>query len=142
MHSPTAVPRMPASASGVSTQRSSPKVSRRPAVARKTPPARPTSSPITSTFGSRASSWWRQSLIASTNVSSLVGKDPPQLGQVGVERARRCGERVREQELRIGIGLLLGADDRLAHELRRLAADVVAKLVGEHAAPLQVALEA
>ncbi len=41
MQRPIAVPRIPASASGVSTQRSAPNLSRSPAVARKTPPARP-----------------------------------------------------------------------------------------------------
>src|SRR6476659_5733537 len=142
MHRPTAVPRMPASASGVSTQRSSPKVSRSPAVARKPPPARPTSSPMTSTFSSRPSSWWRQSLIASTRVSSLTGKDPPQLCEVVVERARRMRECGCEENGRVGIGLGLRLRDRVAHELSRLLADRVAHLVGEQPAPLEVALVA
>src|SRR5436190_2826320 len=111
MQSPTAVPRMPASASGVSTQRSGPNLSRSPAVARKTPPARPTSSPITITFSSRASSTWKQSLIASTRVSSLT-QDPPQLGEVGLEARGRVGERMLEDEClvgrRLGLGLRYG----------------------------------
>ena len=46
---PIAVPMMPASASGVSKQRSAPNSSCRPAVARNTPPNCPTSSPSTTT---------------------------------------------------------------------------------------------
>src|SRR5436853_115527 len=88
MQSPTAVPRIPASASGVSTHRSAPYLSRSPAVARKTPPARPTSSPITITFGSRPSSTWKASLIASTSVSSLTER-LPQLGEVARDRVAR-----------------------------------------------------
>src|SRR5918999_4456567 len=101
MQSPTAVPMIPASASGVSTQRSAPNLSRRPAVARKTPPALPTSSPITITFSSRPSSTWKQSLIASTSVSSLT-EDPPQLTQVLVEARRRLDERVLEEQPWVG----------------------------------------
>ena len=101
MQSPTAVPRIPASASGVSTQRSGPKRSRSPAVARKTPPARPTSSPITITSSSRSSSTWKQSLIASTSgraqpspstLLSSRGRQP--------ERGGRIDERVLEEERR------------------------------------------
>src|SRR3954451_5729481 len=100
MQSPTAEPRIPASASGVSTQRSGPKRSRSPAVARKTPPARPTSSPSTSTDGSRSSSTWKQSLIASTMLSSAnpAPEDAAQLGEVVLERGGRLGERVLEDE--------------------------------------------
>src|SRR6476660_2604688 len=97
---------IPASASGVSTQRSGPKRSRRPAVARKTPPARPTSSPSTITFSSRPSSTWKASLTASTRVSSA--KDPLQLGEVGLERRRRVDVGVREDERGVGRGLGLG----------------------------------
>src|ERR671931_1005348 len=89
MQRPTAEPRIPASASGVSTHRSGPKRSRRPAVARKTPPARPTSSPITSTDGSRSSSTWNASLIASTMLSSAIAEEPPQLLEHDAERGRR-----------------------------------------------------
>src|SRR2546423_2702203 len=100
MQRPTAEPRIPASASGVSTQRSGPKRSRSPAVARKTPPARPTSSPITSTSASRSSSTWKASLIASTTVSSAI-EHPPQLGQVLLEGGRRVDERMREHQRRV-----------------------------------------
>src|SRR5919197_2822552 len=116
MQSPTAVPRIPASASGVSTQRSAPNLSRRPAVARKTPPARPTSSPITSTDSSRSSSTWRPSLIASTRVRSAT-EDPLQLLEVGGERRRRVGVCVLECRLDAGLVLGLGRANPLAHDL-------------------------
>src|SRR5436190_17603045 len=137
MQSPTAVPRIPASASGVSTQRSCPYLSRRPAVARKTPPARPTSSPITITDESRPSSTWKASLIASTSVSSLT-EDPPQLGEVVRERRRRIDVRVLEQERRVGGRFRLGSRDPFTHRLRRLGARRFGELVREHAEPSQV----
>src|SRR5262249_37787172 len=122
MQSPTAVPRIPASASGVSTQRSGPKRSRRPAVARKTPPARPTSSHITLTESSRASSTWKQSLIASTSRSSDKGAshDAAQLREIRGERLRRVRVGVVEDERDVGVGLRLGVGDPLAHQLERL----------------------
>src|SRR6266851_3633630 len=122
MHSPTAAPRMPASARGVSTQRFSPKRSRRPAVARKTPPARPTSSPITSTESSRASSTVSASLIASRSVSSAIAADPLELGLRG----------------RLGLGL----GDAAAHQVGRLRPHRLGPLVGEQAEAPQVALVA
>src|SRR5207237_503042 len=124
MQRPTALPRIPASASGVSTQRSGPKRSRKPAVARKTPPARPTSSPMTRTDSSRSSSTWNASLIAST-IESSATEDPPQLLEVGAERGRRVGVRVREEELRIGRRLGLGLRDPAAHQLLRLGAHLL-----------------
>src|SRR5437870_4913212 len=135
MQSPTAVPRIPASASGVSTQRSGPKRSRSPAVARKTPPARPTSSPITSTSRSRSSSTCRQSLTASTIESSATraSEDPPQLGQVGGERRRRLGQRVLEEEGRIGRRLGLRGLDSPPHQVRRLEARLLRELVRQDA---------
>src|ERR671936_1231887 len=136
MQRPTAVPRIPASASGVSTQRSGPNVSRSPAVARKTPPARPTSSPITSTESSRASSTWKASLIASTMKSSGT-EDPPQLLEVGAERRRRVDGRVLEQERDVRRRFRLGRGDRLAHDGQRLVPD----LAGERVRQLRVAAE-
>src|SRR6059036_1095716 len=126
MQSPTAAPRMPASASGVSTQRSAPKRSRRPAVARKTPPARPTSSPITSTESSRASSTWKQSLIASTISSSANGasEDSTQVGEVGREGGRRIRVGVVEQQREIRVWLRLRFGDALAHGLERILFDL------------------
>src|SRR6476646_4700586 len=134
MQRPMAVPRMPASASGVSTHRDSPKRSSKPAVARKTPPARPTSSPMTMTSSSRSSSTWKASLIASTMRSSAT----PTLAQVG--RRRYVG--VVEDQTRIGIGLRLGGGDSCAHELGRLGLDRRVELVTEDAETTEVALVA
>src|SRR3954468_13287433 len=144
MHSPTAVPRIPASASGVSTQRSAPKRSRSPAVARKTPPARPTSSPITSTDGSRSSSTWKQSLIASTIESSAkrAPEDAPQLGEVALERGGRVGEGVLEQEPDVRLRLRLGSGDPRAHHVERLAPDRLREVVREDPRAAEVALVA
>src|SRR5215468_9029360 len=136
IQSPTAVPRIPASASGVSTQRSGPKRSRRPAVARKTPPARPTSSPMTMTESSRASSTWKQSLIASTMRSSANGAthDAAQLSEIRRKRLRRVRVRVFEDEREVGVRLRLGFCDPAPHQLERLATDLRVELVVEQAA--------
>src|SRR5215218_814603 len=117
MQRPTAPPMIPASASGMSTQRSGPKRSRSPAVARKTPPARPTSSPRTRTLSSRSISTWSASLTASTR--NLSAKNPPQLREIVRERRRRIGVGVLEDEgdVRLGLGLRLG--DALTHDLER-----------------------
>src|SRR6185503_2951423 len=61
---PTALPMMPASASGVSNTRSGPNSSYSPEVARKTPPNLPTSSPRTTTRLSRRISLRNASLTA------------------------------------------------------------------------------
>src|SRR5215831_18975298 len=122
MQSPTAAPRIPASASGVSTQRSGPKRSRSPAVARKTPPARPTSSPITSTSSSRASSVCSASLTASTSVSSAIS-----------ERGRRVDVGVVEEQLGIGGRLRLGGGDPVAKRLFRFRANGRGRLLAQHA---------
>src|SRR5918999_5915027 len=139
--SPIAVPRIPASARGVSTQRSGPKRSRNPAVARKTPPARLTSSPMTITFASRSSSTWKQSLTASTKVR-LLTENPPQLGEVALERGRWVRKRAVEEERDVRGGFRLGLGDSLAHRVRRLGADLVDEIVTEHADPPQVPLVA
>src|SRR5690606_23244085 len=55
---------MPDSASGVSMTRLSPKSFCRPSVTRNTPPSLPTSSPMTTTFGSDSSARRSDSLIA------------------------------------------------------------------------------
>src|SRR5918998_6191734 len=137
---PTAVPRIPASASGVSTQRSGPKRSRSPAVARKTPPARPTSSPITITFSSRSSSTWKQSLIASTRSFSAIAEHPSQLRQLLVERGRWVRERVLEEQSDVSRRLGFGLSDPLAHHVQRLGADLLGPIVREDPHPHQVAL--
>src|SRR3954453_2343017 len=129
MHNPIAVPRMPASASGVSTQRLSPKRSRRPAVARKTPPARPTSSPMTMTFSSRASSTWKPSLIASTIRSSAK----PALPHPG----RRLHVRVLEEQLARRLRLRLGGGDACAQHVLGLLLDRSRQFVAEHPQPPQ-----
>src|SRR3954471_18925442 len=134
MQSPTALPRIAASASGVSTQRFSPKRSRNPAVARKTPPARPTSSPITITVSSRASSTWKPSLIASTMKSSGI----PALTEV----RRREDVRVVEDELGIGVGLGLGGRDPLAHPPERLVLDLLGGRVVEDTEAAEIGLVA
>src|SRR5437764_2219074 len=141
MQRPIAVPMIPASASGVSKQRSGPKRSRSPAVALKTPPARPTSSPITITDGSRSSSTCRPSLIAST-IESSATEDPPQLFQIRSERRRRIDVRVREQQLGIRGWLALGSGDPGAHRVRRLGPNRGRELVVQDAGASEVTLVA
>src|SRR3989442_9656810 len=140
MHRPTAAPRIPASASGVSKQRSGPKRSRRPTVARNTPPARPTSSPITSTDGSRSSSTWKQSLIASTIESSA--KRPSQLVEIRAERSRRIDVRMREQEIHVGGRLRFRRGDPRAQRVGRLPADRRREIVMQNSCTSKIALEA
>src|SRR5438034_2003595 len=130
MQRPTADPRIPASARGVSTQRSGPKRSRSPAVARKTPPARPTSSPITITSLSRASSVCSASLTASTRVSSAIAQ---------VRRRIRVG--VVEEERRICGRLRLGRGDPRAQRILGRAPHLGDDLVRQHAEAAQIGLE-
>src|SRR5262249_15769257 len=117
MQRPIALPRIPASASGVSTQRFSPNLSRNPAVARKTPPARPTSSPMTITEPWGGSSTWKPSLIASTMKSSAIPALP--------NGRRRHDVRVVEDELGIRVGLGLRLGDPGAHQLERVVLDLL-----------------
>src|SRR5438132_2051805 len=65
---PTAIPAISPSASGVSATRSAPKRLCSPAVARNTPPFRPTSSPSTTTLSSSSMARASARLIASTSV--------------------------------------------------------------------------
>src|SRR2546423_2290525 len=139
MQRPTAAPRIPASASGVAKQRSGPKRSRSPAVARKTPPARLTSSPITSTDGSRPSSTCNASLTASTMLRSATD-DPPQLVEIGTERCGRIDVRVYEQKLGVGSRLGLRRRDPRTHRVGRLGADRLCQFVGQDPRTPQVAL--
>src|SRR5271169_383037 len=69
---PTQSPLIRASDSGVSKTRSTPKRCCKPAVARKTPPLTPTSSPKTTTLGSSARARASAKLIASTSVTSGI----------------------------------------------------------------------
>src|SRR5271155_75281 len=75
--SPTDMPAMTPSASGVSSTRSAPKRSRRPSVARKTPPSAPTSSPTTRTEGSSAMARASARLTAWTSVISGIAASHP-----------------------------------------------------------------
>src|SRR5687768_751224 len=79
MARPTAVPRMPASASGVSTTRASPKSFCSPSVIRKTPPSLPMSSPMSTTFASSSMALRRPRLSAlpMVSVSVLIARLPP-----------------------------------------------------------------
>src|SRR4029077_16142414 len=144
MQRPTAAPRRPASASGASTQRSAPKRSRRPAVARKTPPARPTSSPITITASSRSSSTCSASFTASIIRSSanVASENPPQLRELDLERGRRVRERVLEEQRDVCVGPRLGLGDGGAHHVCRLVLDRLVEIVAENAEAPEIALVA
>src|SRR5271169_6663209 len=134
----------------MSTQRSAPKRSRSPAVARNTPPERPTSSPSTITESSRASSTWNASLIASIMNSRLIrphssdipSEDAAQFGELGRERRRRIRVRVLEDEADVRVRQRLRLRDPGAHHLERLRLDRRFQVVAEHAEPLQIALVA
>src|SRR5262249_31751398 len=104
------------------TQRSGPNRSRSPAVARNTPPARPTSSPSTMTLSSRSSSVWSASLTASTSVSSAIAHVP-----------RRADVGVREEQVGIAGGLGLRGGDARAHQFLGALARRLDQLVGEQA---------
>src|ERR1041385_7137228 len=134
MQSPIALPSIPASASGVSTQRFSPKRSRSPAVARKTPPARPTSSPLPITVSSRASSTCNASFTASTRNFSGI----PALAEV----RRREDVRVVEHELGVGLRLGLRGGDPLPHRLERLVLDLLGGRVVEYAEATEIGVVA
>src|SRR5438046_3330242 len=135
IQSPTAAPSIPASASGVSTQRSGPKRSCSPAVARNTPPARPTSSPITRTDSSRASSVCNASFTASTSVSSATLR-------LLLEHRRDLGRWfcvcMLEHEPRIRRRLRLCLRDPGAHRLLRLTTNACNELVVDDAALAQL----
>src|SRR5579872_2077980 len=73
---PTQSPLMRSSASGVSSTRSDPKRFCKPAVARKTPPLMPTSSPSTTTLGSSCIARPSARLTASTKVISGIALSP------------------------------------------------------------------
>src|SRR5688572_21460572 len=124
MQSPTAVPRIPASASGVSTQRSAPNRSCSPAVARKTPPRRPTSSPMTRTEGSRSSSTCSASFTASTRNRSAT-EDPLQLCEILGEHRGRIGVRVLEYEPEVRLRLRFRFTYSGLHQLSRFASHLL-----------------
>src|SRR5687767_8863463 len=102
---PIAVPTMPSSDSGVSKQRALPNSLVRPSVARNTPPVGPTSSPNTSTVGSRRMAVFSASLTAWTRVS--VGIDGLLEGELAAARRR-----VADARGEVEGGLALAADVR------------------------------
>ena len=71
--------------------------------------------------------------------AAQLTEDPPQLGEVVVERRGRVGERVLEDERRVRRRLGLGGRDPVAHRARRLAADLLRQRVGRGPEPPQVA---
>src|SRR5262249_40285712 len=94
---PTHSPLINSSESGVSITRSEPKRCCRPAVARKTPPFTPTSSPSTTTFGFSSMARASARVIASTSVTSgigaglkLVALSQVHLWKLGIEVIEHC----------------------------------------------------
>ena len=134
---------MPASASGVSTQRSGPNSSSRPSVARKTPPRLATSSPSTITESSRAISWRSPSFTAC---------DERPHGHVSVSRRRVAvaAERARRQRVGRVEDLPSGRDpagiprSRSPSSISASASspDLADRPIVEHAELPQLALEA
>src|SRR6516162_7114907 len=82
--SPTEILAMSPSASGVSRTRSAPKRSRRPSVARNTPPSVPTSSPSTRTEASSAIARVSARLTAWTSVISGIATSPTRQAEGGL----------------------------------------------------------
>src|SRR3954471_9353908 len=80
---PMAVPRMPASASGVSMTRSSPKSFCRPSVTRKTPPSLPMSSPMMRTLGSDSIAARRPMLMPLPRLIFVISVLPFKRGGIG-----------------------------------------------------------
>src|SRR5256886_4238500 len=140
---PTQSPLINSSASGVSITRSAPKRCCSPAVARKTPPLMPTSSPSTSTLPSSSMARASARLIDSTSVTSgigasaelrsLAGVASRQFGVEMIEHRLRRARRGRQIALdrRLDRFLALGrklfllrlAPQLLAHEIRAQARD-------------------
>src|SRR5882672_11065655 len=121
---PTAMPAISPSASGVSATRSGPKRCCSPAVARNTPPFRPTSSPSTTTLSSSSMARASARLIASTSVMfdialRLLGKLRELHGvlprQPGVEVLEHLLG-TRRRRLEIGLHHLLHVPGRFFRE--------------------------
>src|SRR3712207_1742986 len=151
MASPTAVPRMPASASGVSTTRASPKSFCRPSVIRKTPPSLPMSSPMSTTLASSSMARRRPRLSALPMVSvsvlisvalrleaRVVGHELVPLGR---QVRRLLGVDVVEHLARCGVGHLDGAGPDAGGELVGLGLDAVEEGGVGDAAAGEVGLE-
>src|SRR5215813_1656467 len=87
---PTDIPAMSPSASGVSRTRSAPKRSRRPSVARNTPPSAPTSSPSIRTVASsviarasaRLTAWTRVISGMAASLARQIERRPALLGKI------------------------------------------------------------
>src|SRR3989442_1814616 len=123
---PMATPAMAASASGVSTTRSAPKRACSPAVARKTPPFTPTSSPRTMTAGSCASSCASARLTASTRLTSATWfsasrRKASRCIALLLERGRQCRVKEIEHRVRTGCRYRKVIVDRPAHLLGAFA---------------------
>ncbi len=69
-------------------------------------------------------------------------EDPPQLGELGLERRRRVRVRVLEEERDVRLGLRLRGGDRELHRVERLRLDRRLEVVVEDPAPPQIALVA
>src|SRR6476646_2722253 len=129
---------MPASASGVSMTRSSPKSFGRPSVTRKTPPSLPMSSPMRTTLGSRSMAARRPLLmpLAMVMVPMSVAPLTLEAGMVGGELLalgldQRVGLDVDVVEHRVtaGVGHAQAALADLGGELVRLAVDGLEEVV-------------
>src|SRR3984893_4479273 len=141
---PMAAPMIPASASGVSITRSGPNSSIKPSVARKTPPNLPTSSPSTTTRGSRRISmrsasftaWMMFHCAKPTSAISRARVYPtagvlgsPSGGQdAGLPRLRRAVDPALDKEL---AGLVAGADQRPRRDEAEAQGKAFALQVGE-----------
>src|SRR6266481_3418654 len=125
---PTELPMMAASASGLSMTRLLPKRRCRSSVTRNTPPSTPTSSPMTSTSGSRSISWRRARFSALTMLrlgmtlprgrplaahgrrrrtrllarGGAVAQAPRQRVALGTQMRRHLGVRMVEHDQRVG----------------------------------------
>src|SRR5579863_3018354 len=106
---PTLKPAIEASSSGVSITRLAPNFCCRPAVARNTPPLTPTSSPSTTTDGSRAISWARAMVTPSIRVICGIVSGSG-LAAVGGERLRALAFQVERQ---FGVGVIEHRAQRL-----------------------------
>src|SRR5688572_23807887 len=133
MARPTAVPRMPASASGVSTTRSSPKSFCRPSVIRKTPPSLPMSSPMRTTLASSSMALRRPRLSALPMVRVWVLISVT-LSRRGVREAgvvlHELGPLLLEVRGLLGVDVVEHAGQRRILHVVRAAADAGGQLVG------------
>src|SRR5688500_14233019 len=145
---------IPASASGVSITRSAPNSSYRPLVARKTPPNLPTSSPRTTTFGSRRISVLSASRTASMMFITGIGRrSSVPVGRLGAVLAEQPVPLLAQVPRHLLVDLfehrlerrrteLVGAGERLADLGVVLLDDRALELLAPQADLLEVAAEA